>query len=52
MEMTFEKLPEAVSQLFDKLEIIEQLILSKSNTPLPEADQLLTIKQAAAILHL
>lgn len=52
MEMTFEKLPEAVSQLFEKLEIIEQLLLSKSNTPLPEADQLLTIKQAAAILHL
>jgi excisionase family DNA binding protein len=52
MEMTFEKLPEAVKQLLDKLENIERLLLSKSNAPQPEADKLLTIKQAAEILHL
>jgi len=52
MEMTFEKLPEAVNQLFDKLENIERLLLLKSNAPLPEADKLLTIQQAAEILHL
>ncbi|MCX6277168.1 MAG: helix-turn-helix domain-containing protein [Bacteroidetes bacterium] len=51
MEMTFEKLPQAVNQLFDKLENIERLLLSQSNDP-HEADKLLTIQQAAEILHL
>ena len=52
MEITFEKLPQAVTQLLDKLENIERLLLIKSNTPQPESDILLTIKQAAEILHL
>ena len=52
MEMTFEKLPQAVNQLFDKLENIERLLLSQSNAPLPETDKFLTIKQASEILHL
>ena len=51
MEITFEKLPQAVTQLLDKLENIERLLLSQSNDP-HEADKLLTIQQAAEILHL
>jgi excisionase family DNA binding protein len=51
MEVTFEKLPQAVTQLFDKLEAIENLLISH-NTPLPEEDKLLTIREAAEILHL
>ncbi|MCX6285553.1 MAG: helix-turn-helix domain-containing protein [Bacteroidetes bacterium] len=52
MEITFEQLPKAVTQLHDKLDNIERLLLSKSNDPQPEPDQLLTIKQAAEILAL
>jgi len=52
MEMTFEKLPQAVTQLYEKLESIEQLILSKNNAPQPEEDKLITIREAAEILHL
>jgi len=51
MEITFEKLPQAVTQLFNKLENIERLLLSQNNTP-PEEDKLLTIREAAEILHL
>ena len=52
MEITFEKLPQAVTQLFDKLENLERLILSQNNAPQPEEDKLLTIREAAEILHL
>ena len=52
MEITFEQLPKAVTQLYEKLENIERLLLSKSDTPQPEADKLLTIKEAAEVLHL
>jgi len=52
MEITFEKLPQAVNQLFDKIENIERLLLEKSNESQPEADQLLTIQQASEIIHL
>lgn len=52
MEITFEKLPQAVTQLFDKLENLERLILSQNNAPPPEEDKLLTIREAAEILHL
>ncbi|NQV03585.1 MAG: helix-turn-helix domain-containing protein [Bacteroidia bacterium] len=52
MEITFEKLPQAVTQLYDKLENIERLLLSQSNTTLSEEDKLLTIREAAEILHL
>ncbi len=51
MEITFEKLPQAVNQLLNKLENIERLLLSQNNTP-PEEDKLLTIREAAEILHL
>ena len=52
MEMTFEKLPHAVSQLQDKLENIERLLLSRSEVPQPDADKLFTIKETAEFLHL
>lgn len=52
MEITFEKLPQAVNQLIDKLESIERILLSQNNTPQPEEDKLLTIREAAEILHL
>ena len=52
MEITFEKLPQAVTQLFDKLENLERLILSQNNAPQPEEDKLLTIREAAEIPHL
>jgi len=52
MEITFEKLPQAVTQLFDKLENLERLIISQNNAPQPEEDKLLTIREAAEILHL
>lgn len=35
LEITFEKLPEAVNQLFYKLENIERLLLAKSNNNQP-----------------
>jgi excisionase family DNA binding protein len=52
MEITFEKLPQAVTQLIDKLENIERLLLSQNNTTPQEEDKLLTIREAAEILHL
>lgn len=52
MQITFEQLPQAVSQLQDKLDNIERLLLSQNNTPQPEEDRLLTIREAAEILHL
>ena len=51
-EITFEKLPQAVTQIYDKLENIERLLLSKINLSNPEEDKLLTIREAAVILHL
>jgi len=52
MELTFEQLPQAVTRLLEKLENIEQLIVTQNSSPQPESDKLLTIKQAAEIIHL
>jgi len=51
-DLTFEKLPQAVSQLYDKLVSIERLLLSQDNLNKIEDEKLLTIRQAAEILHL
>jgi excisionase family DNA binding protein len=52
MEVTFEQLPKAVSQLYDKLENIERLLLSKNTKTVPEADKLLSIKEAGQLINL
>jgi excisionase family DNA binding protein len=52
IELTFNELPKAVTQLFDKLENIERLLIAKSEEHQPEADQLLTIQQAAELITL
>ena len=52
MELTFNELPKAVTQLFDKLENIEKILLEKSNPSQPDGGDLLTIKEAADFLRL
>ena len=49
--LTFDQLPQAVNQLYTKVENIEKLLLQKE-APTLETDQLLTIKQAGEFLHL
>ncbi len=49
--ITFEQLPQAVSQLYDKLSNIEDL-LREAKTPAIKQDQLLTISEAAKFLNL
>lgn len=51
-ELTFNELPKAITQLLDKLENIERLLLAQREAPTPEADQLLTIQEASKMLSL
>jgi len=51
-DVTFETLPHAVGQLFEKLSSIETMLLTQGNTTPQPTDQLLTIQQAAAFLSL
>lgn len=51
-KLTFEQLPEAVIQLFNKLEKIEKLLTEKRSEKQLEDDEPLTIKQTADILNL
>jgi len=50
MKLSFDELPQAVSDLFDKLTNIERLLLSEKNEKGSEEDQLLTIKETAKLL--
>ena len=52
MELTFDKLPEAVSKLFNKLENIERLLIKNGDELNKDVDQLLTIQQASEMLNL
>jgi excisionase family DNA binding protein len=52
MELTFEKLPEAVAGLISKLDRIERLIKEQGNSSHPDEDQLLTVQEAATLLNL
>lgn len=52
MEITFEQLPKVVTQLYDKLENIERMLLDRSNETKPEADELLTVQDTAKFLTL
>ena len=51
-EVSFERLPEAVAGLYKKLSNIEKLLQEQSGSNRPEADQLLTIQEAADFLDL
>lgn len=50
-QITFEQLPAAVSSLYQKVENIERLLQEKEEVS-QEADQLLSIQQAAELLKL
>ena len=52
MEVTFEQLPQAVTQLFDKLENIERLLLQKEISKQPEPEIFFTVQDAAKFLTL
>lgn len=52
MEITFEQLPLAVSRLSDKIDNIERLLLSHSSETKPTEEKLMTIREAAEMLHL
>jgi len=52
MEITFEQLPLAVNALQETVNEIKQLLLAKSNRPQTEADELLTVQDAAIFLSL
>lgn len=54
MQITFEKLPEAVTMLFEKLANIEKLLLENSNKneSKEEVEKLISITAAAEILKL
>ena len=51
-KITFNELPQAVIQLYEKLNNIEALLLKKSNEMSNEQDQFLTIQEAGAFLNL
>ena len=50
--LTYNDLPEAVSQLYNKLANIERLLKTQSISSPPEEDRLLTVKEAASFLNL
>jgi excisionase family DNA binding protein len=52
MEITFENLPKAVTQLFEKLNGIEALIKQQTTQPAQEQDELLTVQDTAKFLSL
>jgi len=50
--LTLETLPKAFTQLTNEVSEIRRLLLDKSNTPQPDQDELLTVKDAAKFLSL
>ena len=50
--LTLEKLPQAFSILWLKIQHIEELLLQGSNKSQPESDQLLTIQQCSDLINL
>jgi len=50
MELTFEQLPKAVTQLFDKLENIERLLMGNSNQPQLEPERWLNLSELCEYL--
>lgn len=51
-QITFEQLPKAVAQLYNKLDRIERLLIKAQEQTTPEAEKFLTVHQAAAFLDL
>ncbi|MEI2695476.1 MAG: helix-turn-helix domain-containing protein [Saprospiraceae bacterium] len=51
-EITFNELPKVVSEIYDKLNNIERLLLQKTPISIKEADKILNIQQAAEMLNL
>jgi excisionase family DNA binding protein len=51
-ELTFNELPQAISELFKKMESIETLLINNSNNTQADPEQLLNIKQAGELLNL
>ena len=45
MEITFETLPKAVTQLFDKLDNIERLLLNNNTHPQPDTEHWLNLSE-------
>ena len=52
MKLSFDELPQAVSEIFSKLSSIERLLQEKYDSEKSNEDQLLTIQQAAEVLDL
>lgn len=52
IDLTFDKLPEAVNQLSQKLNSIEQLLLETKSEKFHSQDDLLTIQEASSFLKL
>jgi hypothetical protein len=50
MEFTFDTLPKAVTQLYDKLENIERLLLVNSNQTPPETERWLNLSELCEYL--
>lgn len=51
-KLTFDQLPGAVAQLFNKMDNIERLLLSQSKREQLDIDKLLTVQEAAKHLNL
>lgn len=52
MNLTFDQLPEAVTNLTNEVKELKQLFISKEQHSKEQPDQFLTIQQAAAFLNL
>ena len=52
MEITFEQLPQAVTNLQASINEIKQLLLSNTSQPQKDTDELLTVQDAAKFLSL
>ena len=51
-QLTLEQLPNAVNRLYNKLELIERLLIESSNQPKEEPNKLLSIDEASIYLNL
>lgn len=52
MEITFENLPKAVTQLTNDISELKRLLLQQSNDPAPITEELMTVQDTAKFLRL